>query len=739
MPCSEPTSASLQTLEGLQRQLVVYAQDLHDLLHQQTLLQRRYQMALQAHGRGDPSIDDVLLNVVHQGVALFLVTNAQGEITSASTAAQQALAPAGPELKAQFIWQFIHPDHLPTVNALLVKFLDRSDSGAVEQRKLVMTDSTRPDGVVYDALVIPARKPDRLEIYWLLQVETDMDWREHEIQATLLMSGDCTDGLVITDASGAIQSVNAAFSQITGYSAAQALGQNPRLLKSDRQDADFYREFWANLVSAGNWTGELFNRQKDGHIYNEWKTIKAVLNESGEVISYICAFTDISRRASDARQLAELAYHDALTGLPNRRKLDELMTEAIATASRKGTGLCVMYLDLDQFKPVNDELGHAAGDQVLIEVAARLRTSVRQSDTVARVGGDEFVVLLQGPVTDEGAYSVASNVLTALKAPINAGQRSVTIGVSIGCARYPLDGDDAATLLQNADSAMYAAKRFALEFSFFDTGAVAQPAPDLGFDLWRAVERSEMYLLYQPQLAADSSRQLRGCEVLLRWNHALLGEVSPLTFIPIAEKNGAILKLGQWVLETACHQLSEWHASGLGDLTLSVNVSSRQLQDPQFAEHLGRVLQTSGIDPGALELEISETDAMLELRNPRSQLSQLRTLGVKLAIEDFGASYGSLTGLRSLLVDRLKISQAFVRELAQSPDARALSDCLVGIGNAMGLKVTAGGVESLAQLNVLTAQGCDLIQGYFTGRPMSAPALQEWALQASLPPDAGSA
>ncbi len=739
MPCSEPTSASLQTLEGLQRQLIVYAQDLHDLLHQQTLLQRRYQMALQAHGRGDPSVDDVLLNVVHQGVAFFLVTNAQGEITSASTAAQQALAPAGPELKAQFVWQVIHPEPLPAVNVLLAKFLERGESGAIEQRKLVLSDRTKPDGVVYDALVIPARKPDRLEIYWLLQVESDMDWREHEIQATLLMSGDCADGLVITDANGAIQSVNAAFSQITGYSAAQALGQNPRLLKSDRQDADFYREFWANLVSVGNWTGELFNRQKDGHIYNEWKTIKAVLNESGEVISYICAFTDISRRASDARQLAELAYHDALTGLPNRRKLDELMTEAIATASRKGTGLCVMYLDLDQFKPVNDELGHAAGDQVLIEVAARLRTSVRQSDTVARVGGDEFVILLQGPVTDEGAYSVASNVLIALKDPITAGQRSVRIGVSIGCARYPLDGDDAATLLQNADSAMYAAKRFALEFSFFDTGAVAQPAPDLAFDLWRAVERAEMYLLYQPQLTADSRRQLRGCEVLLRWNHAHLGEVSPLTFIPIAEKNGAILKLGQWVLETACHQLAEWHASGLGDLTLSVNVSSRQLQDPQFAEQLGRVLQTSGVDPGALELEITEADAMLELRNPRSQLSQLRTLGVKLAIEDFGASYGSLTGLLSLPVDRLKISQAFVRELAQSPDARAISDCLVGIGNAMGLKVTAGGVESLAQLNVLAAQGCDLIQGYFTGRPMTAPALQVWALQTGLPPDTGSA
>jgi diguanylate cyclase (GGDEF)-like protein/PAS domain S-box-containing protein len=726
----------MQTLQELQHQLLIYAQDLHDLLNQQTLLQKRYQMVLQSQGRSDQSAD-VLLHAARHSVQLFLVTNNQGEITSASAAAQQALASGGQDLRTQFIWQFSHPDHLNTINDLLGKFLDRGTNGAAQQRKLMLFDRDKHGCAAYDALVIPVRKIDRLEIYWLLQAQTQSGWSDQDIQATLLMSGDCAEGLMITDAQGVIHSVNAAFSQITGFSAAQAMGQNPRLLKSDRQDTDFYRAFWTQLVDAGNWTGEFFNRRSDGHIYTEWKTVKAVCNANGETISYVCAFTDISHRAQDARQLAELAYRDALTGLPNRRYLDEQLTLAIAAASSKGSEMCVMYLDLDQFKPVNDQFGHGVGDQVLTEVGARLSASVRQSDTVARVGGDEFVILLQSPVSDEGVYGVASSILSALRAPIQVDLHSVNVGVSIGCARYPVDGDDAATLLQNADSAMYGAKRFGLEFSFFDTGAVAHPAPDLSFDIWRAVERSEMHLLYQPQVASDSSRKLRGCEVLLRWNHAIFGEVSPLTFIPIAEKNGAIIKLGEWVLETACMQLARWHTDGLSDLTLSVNVSSRQLQDPKFAAHLGQMLLNSGIDPSALELEIAETDAMLELRKPRSQLSQLRGLGVKVAIEDFGAGYSSLTGLRSLPVDRLKISQGFVHELAQSRDARAISDCLVGIGNAMGLQVTAGGVESLDQLNVLAAQGCGLVQGYFTGKPMSAPALLAWALQAAPPPDSG--
>ncbi len=723
-----------RNLATLQRQLFIYAQDLRDLMEQQALLQRRYQLVLQSHGRSNQSAD-VLLDAIPKSIDAYLVTDSQGEIVRASPGAQRAFASGGPELKGKFIWQYIHWSHLEIVTTLLAKFVGVGATGAVEQRKLVLLDSTMQRDIIYDALVMPVRKLDRLEMFWLLSAEVQSGLSDIEIQKLMLMSSDCAEGLLICDASGLVRSVNPAFSRITGYSASDMVGENPRLLSSGRQDADFYRSFWTYLTDAGSWTGEFFNRKKNGHIYAEWKSVRAVKNERDETVSYISAIVDITHRDSEAQQLANLAYHDSLTGLPNRRLLEDRLTQAMVIASREASNFCVMYIDLDKFKPINDEFGHQVGDLVLLEVSARLQATVRHSDMVARVGGDEFVILLQSPVNDEDAYSIASSVLSALSAPIQLPDGKVlSISVSMGGARYPIDGDDVPTLLQNADAAMYGAKRFGLDFSFFETGSIVHPAPDLGFEIWKALERQELYLLYQPQVTPDKSRTVRGCEVLLRWKHAVFGDLFPLTFIPIAERNGAIVALGYWVLETACQQLSQWQAGGLPDLTLSVNISSRQLQDPQFAERVGQILLAHGIKPSSLELEISEADAMQYLQDGRSRLSQLREMAVKIAIDDFGSGYSSLSRLASLPIHRLKIDQSFVRDLAQSGEARAISDCFIGVAAAMGMQVTAGGVESEAQMEVLASQGCNLVQGYLTGKPMSAEAFLSWALPSGQQP-----
>jgi diguanylate cyclase (GGDEF)-like protein/PAS domain S-box-containing protein len=720
------SATAAPTSTELQHQLLVYAQDLHDLMELQVQLQQRYQCVLQAHGRRDQN-SDVLLSAARQACAMYLVTDAAGKITYASPAADRAFSPTAGSLKADLISEITHPSSMATVGKLLDKLSSANATGAMELRKLQLHDGAKGHPMSYDALVIPARKLDHIELIWLLEAEPAAGASEIEVQKAILSFDECDTGLFLTDPSGTIQAANSAFTRITGYSAAEAVGKKPSLLSAGRQDSSFYGAFWAHLIDDGSWTGEFFNRRKNSHIYTEWKTVKAVKNEQGVTVSYIAAFTDISTRASDAEQLARLAYHDALTGLPNERLLEDRMSQAIATTSRSGTQFCVMLLDLHQFKRINEEIGHDGGDRILQAVAGRIKASVRDSDTVARVGGDEFVVLLQSPINDEVAFSVASKILGSLGAPIQIAEHAVTVRTSIGCARYPVDGDDIATLLKHADAAKYGAKRFGLEFSFFDTGVVANPAPDMGFDIWRALERNEMSVVYQPQVTPDNRKVVRGCEALLRWNHASLGDVAPSVFIPIAEKNGAIIALGDWVLDTACRHLRQWHDAGLHELTLSVHVSSRQLLDPDFPERVQQILHDSGVDAAQLEMEISEADAMRLLDKPATQ-SALRELGVKIAVVDFGVGSSSLPQIRSLQVDRLKISQRFVRNLVLSSDAQALSQCFVGIGSAMGLDVTAGGVESAGQLEILAAQGCDLVQGYYTGKPMPAGAFLDWAL-----------
>ena len=721
-----PEDQALKAVVDLQRQLFSYAQDLRDLMEQHSRLQRQYQTVLQFHARSGHN-QDILVNAIRNGMDQYLVTSDQGEITYASPNTRKTLASSGMDLRFQSILQFTHPCSVDAVRALLDKFSDPDASSAIEQRDLTFFDCTLIPALPFQALVFPVRTVDTIEIYWLLRPLPPAGQGALTTQPNWLALEHCPEGMVMTDAGGRILAINPAFASITGYSADEAVGQNPRMLSSGRQDPAFYRAFWAHLVDDGNWTGEFFNRRKSGQMYTDWKTVKAVRNVQGNTVAYLCAFEDITQRDSEAAELARLAHHDALTGLPNRRLLDDRMTQALALAARNASGLCLMVLDLNGFKLINDKFGHAAGDQVLKIISARMKACLRESDTVARVGGDEFVILMQSPLDDGNAQSIGSSLQQSLSAPMEIDGHEMQVGVSIGCARYPIDGADAATLLKNADAAMYGAKRFGLEFSFYDTGETARVSRDLGFDLWRALDRNEMQLVYQPQVTPDAAQRLRGCEALLRWRHPSLGEISPATFIPIAENNGAIVALGDWVLRTACAQLRYWKDHGLPELTLSVHAASLQLQDPKFPIRLRQILLECGIEASELELEISEAAATQCLQEHPLRQIALRELGVKIAVIDFGVGSSNLTQLRSLQLDRLKINRRFVENLTESDDAQALSQCFVGIGVAMGLGVSAGGVESSEQMEVLAAQGCDLVQGYLTGRPMAADDFLQWA------------
>ena len=701
-----------------QSQLFRYAQDLQELIDQHGKLQQRYQAVLQSQGRSSLSNDLLLSSILH-GCTPYLVTDSFGVITEVNASSEPLLGESGLDLRGLQLMQLAPRSQRKNLAALLLQLANNANDAAILQCQFNLFDGREIDSIsLFDVLIIPAQNFGQIDYYWLLNACRPGASEPVVALQKFDLFKDSKHGLMATDAKNKICIVNPAFTRITGYERDDVMGRNPNLLSAGRHDGAFYKTFWSALRESGSWSGEFFNRRKDGQIYPDWRTVKAVKNAEGLTLAYLSLFIDSSHQFNETEQLSRLAYQDALTGLPNRRLLEDRMAQALSQAQREGTGLSLLFIDLDRFKPINDTLGHDVGDLALQEVARRLKKSVRQGDTAARVGGDEFVVLLQSADRAEDIKSIANTILSKLSEPIAAREHKLLLGASIGCARYPQDASDIGTLLKLADGAMYSAKRFGgNHICFYDSSGEHTALANLGLDLWHALERNEMHVLYQPQVTAAG--ELRGCEALLRWNHPSMGAIAPSTFVPIAETNGAILILGDWVLETACRQLRQWQEAGLSAISVSVNVSARQLGDPNFASRVHQTLLSTGVAPQSLELEITETEALRDETYSLNHLKPLRALGVKLAIDDFGTGHSSLSRLKTLPVDRLKIDQSFVHDLATCPNARAISQCFVSMGLAMSMEVVAEGVETQAQHQILTSQGCQLIQGYLTGHPMS--------------------
>lgn len=711
--------------DAVQKQLFRYAQDLNELLAQHLQLQRRFRTVSQSYGRGDLS-NDILINAVRHNAEQFLMTDDLGRILEVSPAAKRFLPRARSDKRVEHLWEVCHPSAVFEVNSILGKFSEGQMPGAIEQRLCMLFDNCK--GGPWNIWAIPASRYGRTEICWVFAGMDGASQARADTLQELIAPQSCAEGVMFTDAVGSIEYVNNSFSRITGYGPQEVLGRNPKMLSAKLHPHDFFDAFWIQLKESGSWTGELFNRRSNGQIYTEWKTVKAIRNATGATVSYLGVFADLSSQAWEREELSRLANHDALTGLPNRRLLDDRISQALAIAARANTGLYVMMLDLDKFKAINDKYGHATGDQVLKVVGARIKGCLRESDTVARVGGDEFVILLQNQADESNAESIASAFLNSLGAPIEVNGQLHSIKASIGCSRYPVDGRDPEELLRCADMAMFGAKRFGLEFSFYDSGESGSGARDLGFDLWRALDRGQMSVVYQPLTAADNTCEIKGCEVLVRWQHPELGEVEPALFVPIAEKNGAILPLGDWVLRTAGQQLREWELAGISELSVTVHVSARQLLDPDFPARVRQVLDETAVPAVRVVLGIREADAVRCLVDSPLLQASLRSLGVRLALVDFSADNIGLTQLRSLRFDSIRINRDLVQRLSTCQDAAALSQCFIGIGDALGLAVTASGVEAPEQLQALLDQGCNLVQGYLIAKPMPAPEFKAWVL-----------
>ena len=535
-------------------------------------------------------------------------------------------------------------------------------------------------------------------------------------------------GIVVTDRQGNIIRANPAYCRMSGYTASELVGQNPRILKSGLQDSAFYREMWHTLTSTGRWQGELRNRRKTGEHYVEWINVDAVqaqpssMGQAGDTL-YVGIASDISELVETRERLASLAYYDTLTGLPNRVLFHDRLRQALAQTRRGGGSLALIFADLDNFKAVNDTLGHAAGDELLMIVGERLKGCVRESDTVARLGGDEFAIILMDAKGPQEMARLAGNIVSALGAPGRVMGYEVASGVSLGITFFPDDGETPEELLKNADVAMYRAKERGRNNYQFFTGDMASSVAEalrIEHGLRHALESGELSLHYQPQISPHSGRVV-GAEALLRWDSAELGRVTPSRFIPVAEKSGLITDLGCFALKTALSQCAQWRRQLDAGLRVSVNLSAAQFRHEGLAERIAALLAEYGLPGAALELEITESVVMDNVEHGQEILKGLKGLGCRIAIDDFGTGYSSLAYLKRFPVDVLKIDKSFIDGLGSDADDTAVAQAVVSLARSLRLEVVAEGVETGLQLRCLTELAGDegfLAQGYLFARPL---------------------
>ncbi len=547
------------------------------------------------------------------------------------------------------------------------------------------------------------------------------------------------EGMCVTDASHVILNVNQAFTDITGYSADEAVGQTPKLLRSGRHSARFYTQIQAAVAAKGEWQGEIWSKRKNHEIFPEWLTITAVKNDFGIITHYVRTLTDISQRKASEEHIKQLAFYDPLTQLPNRRLLIERLEQALAVSRRNGSEGALLFIDLDNFKTLNDTVGHQQGDQLLQQVAQRLQGLVRDTDTVARFGGDEFVVMLKdldgAPKTAlQQVQTVSNKILEALNQPYALSDLNHHSTSSIGITLFsesPLADDpkNIDELLKRADLAMYEAKsagRNTIRFFNPQMQTTANSRANLEADLHHALQAQQFTLYYQPQV--DQHGQITGAEALIRWHHPDKGMVSPADFIPAAEETGLILPIGRWVLKTACQQLRQWaDQPQYCQLTLSVNVSAKQFRQANFVDEVTTLVANSGIDPTRLSLELTESLLLDDIEEIIQKMQTLKQLGIGFALDDFGTGYSSLTYLKRLPLDYLKIDQSFVRDLFTDPNDAVIAQTIVALARSLGLGVIAEGVETEEQLQCLAEYGCDAYQGYLFGRPV--PVEQFWSTE----------
>ncbi|TCS37411.1 PAS domain S-box-containing protein/diguanylate cyclase (GGDEF)-like protein [Paucimonas lemoignei] len=551
-------------------------------------------------------------------------------------------------------------------------------------------------------------------MYAIVRDITDRKRAEHELRLSAQVFEGSREGIAILDAKWCMMRVNAAFTELTGLQEQDIAGGGRDILRSDVHEPDFYERIKETVQRHGHWQGEIWGRRRNGESFPAWASVSAVRSSDQRIVNYIVIFSDISERKAAEERIRHLSEHDFLTGLPNRVLLLDRMHQAIASARRNRGKLAVLFLDLDRFKNINDSLGHHIGDNLLQALAERLKKCVRSNDTVSRQGGDEFVVMLSN-IGDSGQVAhIAGNILHATGMPFYIESHTLTITTCVGISMYPDDGNDVDTLIKNADTAMYHAKESGRNnYQFFDHDMNVRMVERLTLEheLRVALDQNQLVLEYQPELDIGSGRII-GVEALLRWQHPEAGLLAPARFLHAAEASGLIVPIGDWVLQNACRQAKAWYDEGK-PMRVGVNLSVIQFRQKDFLQKVRKTLEQTGLPPRYLELEITESVLLDASSSTMATMRALRDMGVALAVDDFGTGYSSLSYLKHFPVDKLKIDQSFVRDLADDVNDAAIIRAILIMAKSLKLKVIAEGVETMAQLDFLREQGCDEFQGHY--------------------------
>lgn len=613
-----------------------------------------------------------------------------------------------------------HPEDVELTEAAYQR-MRRGEVRSVDLEKRYTTRSGRAVWSYVNVSVIPDAEGRPLHFLQFIRDISEQKRAEEELRLAARVFESSAEAILILDEHRRIVNVNTAFSEITGYPPEQVTGSSTRILDAGRQSVDFYHRLWDRVNRAGQWQGELWGRRYNGEEFPSLVNIAAVRDERGRAINYVVIFRDITEIKRSQEELERLANFDSLTALPNRNLFHDRLRHGLDRARRNRGKLAVVFVDLDNFKVINDTLGHDAGDALLKRVADRLRRCVRSEDTVARLGGDEFVILLEDVADITHVADTAQRVNDSLFIPMELDGQEVDITGSIGISVFPDDAEEAGTLLKNADTAMYVAKEQGRNTYRFFTGGMNQKAVErLGIEsgLRKALERDEFFLVYQPQVDVRTGRAI-GVEANIRWRHPEQGVIMPGQFIPVAEATSLIEPIGDWVLREVCRQIRIWREAGVDRRRVAVNLSARQFRQRDIAERIIAIAQAEGVDPSELELELTESAVMQDPDETNRLLTQLKESGVRIAIDDFGTGYSSLSQLKRYPIDHLKIDMSFVHDVVFDADDAAISTAIISMAHDLSVSVIAEGVETQEQFDFLSARGCDEVQGFLFSRPLS--------------------
>ncbi|CAA7624137.1 EAL domain-containing protein [Magnetospirillum sp. SS-4] len=643
------------------------------------------------------------------------------------------------ELQAMSYRDITHPEDVIRHAALREAMV----SGERDSYDLTKRYIARDGRTVWARLTVTAvRDTPAGEVRYTVAVVEDVTERkrlEDHMRLAATVFENTGEGLFVTDAAHRIIHVNPAFTELTGYRPDEVLGKTPRILSSGRHSSDFYDSMSESLAATGKWQGEMWNRRKTGEMFAEWLNIAAVRDANDEITNYVAVFSDITSRKQDEERLSYQANHDPLTRLPNRTLFQERLSRALTRAHRSQTSVVLLFIDLDFFKQVNDTLGHLAGDLLLQQVAERLTACVRQGDTVARLAGDEFTVILEDITEPHDGALVAHKILSSLSTPFDLQGREARISSSIGAAMYPADAGDPQSLIKLADAAMYRAKhqgRNACRFHSETINAQAFERLALENALRNALDHREFVLYYQP-LFDPRTGQVTAIESLVRWNHPEIGMVMPNQFLPLAEETGLILPIGRMVLDEACRQARQWIEMGHPRLRICVNLSSRQLRSPDLVETVAAALETAGLAPENLGIDVPESCVTDKNQDPSAIFARFKALGVGVTIDDFGSGYSSFAFLRRLPATSLKIDQDFVRNAAATAEDAEIVTAIVAVARGLHMNVIAPGIETEGQLASVGTFGYDQVQGFLFAHPMPAAEMTEFLRTGRVPPVLG--